>query len=201
MAEIVVGPVIDKLIRLLLEEAKLLKGVHGAVQSLTDEQENIKCFLKDAESRAEKEVTNGGLKIWVKQVRDEANHIEDVIDEYLHCVTRRHHHHQSRFSGFLQKIGLLIKQWKASRDLPSKVEDIKTLLSEIKQREVKDMTSEKIPQRKDLITKPRKLNIMTLDWILLETLQLLLLDLGISIIQHAETTQIYDQTDFHRCRR
>ncbi|GMN26936.1 hypothetical protein TIFTF001_046100 [Ficus carica] len=134
MAEIVVGPVIDKLIRLLLEEAKLLKGVHGEVQSLTDELESIKYFLKDAESRVEKGETNGGLKIWVKQVTDEANRIEDVIDEYLHRVTPRHGHHQSRFSGFPQKIGLLIKQWKGCRDLPSKVEDIKTLLSEIKQR-------------------------------------------------------------------
>jgi disease resistance protein RPM1 len=48
-----------------------------------DELESIKCFLKDVDARAEKEGDlHEGMKAWVKQVREAAFHIEDVIDEY-----------------------------------------------------------------------------------------------------------------------
>ncbi|GMN63456.1 hypothetical protein TIFTF001_032532 [Ficus carica] len=132
MAEIVVGPVIDKLIDLLIEEGKLFKGVHKEVKSLTDELESIKCFLKDAESRSGKGDVKDGVKIWVKQVRDEANHIEDVIDEYLRHVAPRRH--ESGFVGFLQKIHGSVKQIKARHHIASEVRDIKTSLREIKER-------------------------------------------------------------------
>ncbi|GMN63455.1 hypothetical protein TIFTF001_032533 [Ficus carica] len=129
MAEIVVGSVIDKLVDLLLDEARLFKGVHKEVESITDELESIKCFLKDAESRSGKGDVKDGVKIWVKQVRDEANHIENVIDEYLRQVAPRCHE-----SGFLQNIRRSVKQLKARHRIASEVRDIKTSLREIKER-------------------------------------------------------------------
>ncbi|KAL5548066.1 hypothetical protein UlMin_003297 [Ulmus minor] len=83
MAEMVVAPVINVLAQLLIEEANWFKGVHREVKSLKDELESIRCFLKDAEERSEKGNVNDGVKTWVKQVREEAYHIEDVIDVYL----------------------------------------------------------------------------------------------------------------------
>lgn len=64
--------------QLLFEEANLFKHVHREVRSLTDEQETIQCFLKEAGENVE---MRDGVKTWVKQVREEAYRIEDVMDE------------------------------------------------------------------------------------------------------------------------
>ncbi|PON81106.1 hypothetical protein TorRG33x02_230650 [Trema orientale] len=105
MAEIVtlLTPVIDMLLQLLIKEANSFKGVHREVKSLKDELESIECFLKDAEEKSNKGYTSDGVKTWVKQVREEAYHIEDVIDEYLLHVEQRRH--QRGFIGLLHKTG------------------------------------------------------------------------------------------------
>ena len=87
MAESAVGLVMENLVPLLVQEARLMKGIHDKVACTKDELEMIQSFLKDADTRAEKEEVNNVLKTWVKQVREEAFQIEDVIDEYiLHFV-------------------------------------------------------------------------------------------------------------------
>ncbi|GLT52860.1 hypothetical protein SLA2020_261740 [Shorea laevis] len=87
MTETVVTLVINELVQLIVHESKLLKGVHQEVVDIRDELESIQCFLKDAD----KEDLKDGVKAWVKQVREVAYHIEDVIDEYvLHVAQRRH---------------------------------------------------------------------------------------------------------------
>jgi disease resistance protein RPM1 len=83
MAETAVSLVKEYLVPLLVQEARLLKGVHEEVTSIKDELEMIQSFLKDADKKAEKDDTSNVEKTWVKQVREEAFHIEDVIDEYL----------------------------------------------------------------------------------------------------------------------
>ena len=75
MAESAVSLVIQNLIPLLVQEAKLLKGVHEEVTSLRREMEMIQSFLKDADIRAEKDGMSNVAKTWVKQVRKEAYHI------------------------------------------------------------------------------------------------------------------------------
>ncbi|KAK4548103.1 hypothetical protein RGQ29_032813 [Quercus rubra] len=45
--------------------------------------EMIQSFLKDADIKAEKDGMSNVAKTWVKQVREEAYHIEDVIDKYI----------------------------------------------------------------------------------------------------------------------
>jgi disease resistance protein RPM1 len=86
MAEMAVSLVVDQLLPLLREEAKLLRGVHKEFAEIKDELESIQAFLKDADKRAagaEGDNTNEGVKIWVKQLREAAFRIEDIIDEYL----------------------------------------------------------------------------------------------------------------------
>ena len=54
MAESAISLVIQNLIPLLVQEAKLLKGVHEEVTSLRREMEMIQSFLRDVDIKAEK---------------------------------------------------------------------------------------------------------------------------------------------------
>lgn len=132
MTETAVTLIIDKLFQLLVQEASLLRGVHREIVGIRDELESIKCFLKDAEARTEKGDVHDGLKTWVKQVREAAYHIEDVIDEYvLHIAQQRH---EEGFAAFLHKIGSLLKKLKPNHEIATKIQDIKILVREIKER-------------------------------------------------------------------
>jgi disease resistance protein RPM1 len=128
MTETAVTLVIDKLVQLIVHESKLLKGVHQEVVDIRDELESIQCFLKDAD----KGNLQDGIKMWVKQVREAAYHIEDVIDEYVLHVTQ--HRHQQSLIGFLHKIGHIFKKLKPRHDISTKIQDIKISVCEIKER-------------------------------------------------------------------
>ncbi|KAF3956760.1 hypothetical protein CMV_018154 [Castanea mollissima] len=68
MAETIVSSLIDRLVPLLTQEAKLLRGIHGEVADIKDELESIQSFLKDADARAAaEEDMSEGVKTWVAQ--------------------------------------------------------------------------------------------------------------------------------------
>jgi disease resistance protein RPM1 len=96
---------------------------------IRDELESIQCFLKDIDKGGD---LQDGVKTWVKQVREVAYHIEDVIDEHvLHEAQRLH---QQSFIAFLHKIGHLLKKIKPHHDIATKIQDIKISVREIKER-------------------------------------------------------------------
>jgi disease resistance protein RPM1 len=68
----------------------------------------------------------------VKQVREVAYHIKDVVDEYVLHVAQRLH--QQSFIAFPHKIGRLLKKIKSHHDIATKIQDIKILVREIKER-------------------------------------------------------------------
>ncbi|CBI24373.3 unnamed protein product, partial [Vitis vinifera] len=63
MAEIAVTVVTDRLLSLLADEARLLRGVHTQVEDIKTELLYIQAFLKDADAKAEKRDTGQGLKV------------------------------------------------------------------------------------------------------------------------------------------
>ena len=128
MTETVVTLVINELVRLIVHESKLLSGVHREVVDIRDELESIQCFLKDAD----KGDLQDGVKTWMKQVREVAYHIEDVIDEYILQVAQ--YRHQQSFIAFLNKIGRLLKMLKPHHNIATKIQDIKISVREIKER-------------------------------------------------------------------
>ncbi|XP_062162302.1 disease resistance protein RPM1-like [Alnus glutinosa] len=129
MTETIVTLVINELVQLIVHESKLLQGVHQQVMDIRDELESIQCFLKDTDKGGD---LQDGVKTWVKQVREVAYHIEDVIDEYvLHMAQRLH---QQSFITFLQQIGRLLKKIKPHHDIATKIQDIKISVREIKKR-------------------------------------------------------------------
>ena len=86
MAETVVSSLIARLVPLLTQEAKLLRGIHGEVADIKDELDSIQSFLKDADARAaaEEDMSESeSVKAWVKQVTKVAFRIDVAIDQYL----------------------------------------------------------------------------------------------------------------------
>ncbi|PNX59934.1 disease resistance protein rpm1-like [Trifolium pratense] len=123
MAEMAVSFVLDQLIPLLKEEAKLLGGIHKEFADIKDELECIQAFLKDADKKAEGDNTSEGVKTWVKQVREAAFHIEDVVDDYVIQVRQR-----PRDSGcvaLLSKIVHSLKVITHRHQIASEIQDIK----------------------------------------------------------------------------
>ncbi|CAK7340737.1 unnamed protein product [Dovyalis caffra] len=130
MAESAVSLVVDKLVPLLTQEVKLLTGVHEEVADIKRELEVICAFLKDVDSKAVKEGIGEGVKVLVNQAREEAHHIEDVIDEYMFHVAR----HPDHRHGLLNRIASFIKKFNSRHEIASKVQNIKTSLLDIKNR-------------------------------------------------------------------
>ena len=97
MAESALSLAIQYLIPLLIEEANLLKGVHEEVTSIRHEMEMIQSYLKGAAIKAEKDGMSNVAKTWVKQVREEAYHIEDVIDKYILLFAKQGLRQRQRF--------------------------------------------------------------------------------------------------------
>ncbi|KAK2387035.1 disease resistance protein RPM1 [Trifolium repens] len=129
--------VLDQLIPLLREEAKLLGGIHKEFEDITKELQSIQAFLKDADKKAEGENTNEGVKIWVREVREAAFRIEDVIDDYLIQLRQQPVRQQPREPGcvtLLRKIAHSIKILTPRHQIASEIQDIKSSVREIRER-------------------------------------------------------------------
>ncbi|CAL5416983.1 unnamed protein product [Camellia sinensis] len=127
MAERAVSSVIQYLAPLLADEVKLLKGVRKEIFNIKAELERIHSFLEDAESRAE--TGDEGVKIWVKQVRQVAYRIQDVIDENILLVLPK----QPRLLGSFHKVTRTITKLKPRHQIASQIQDINNTIREIKE--------------------------------------------------------------------
>uniref|UniRef100_A0A2N9G8R4 NB-ARC domain-containing protein n=1 Tax=Fagus sylvatica TaxID=28930 RepID=A0A2N9G8R4_FAGSY len=133
MAETAVSLVKEYVVPLLVQEARLLKGVHEEVTSIKREMEMIQSFLKDADKKAEKDDTSNVEKTWVKQVREEAFHIEDVIDEYLLHFAKTPHGRRRCFR-FLQKVFHITIKLKRRHVIACEIQGINRILKDIQKR-------------------------------------------------------------------
>ncbi|CAL5377060.1 unnamed protein product [Camellia sinensis] len=130
MADIVTGPfisfVVERLGNVLIQEAKLLRGVKGQVDEMQTELKRMQCFLKDAAARQE-----GGdemVRNWVVEIREAAYDAEDVIDTYIIKVAFR------RRTGILNvfmRFSCVIKDCIAIHKVGVEIESIKTKISSI----------------------------------------------------------------------
>ncbi|KAJ8620192.1 hypothetical protein MRB53_028721 [Persea americana] len=79
----VVGFLLTKLDSFISKNVNLLTGVKIEVQEMKSELESIKAFLASApDSSIEEAVVDEQLQLWIKNVRDVAYNIEDVLDEF-----------------------------------------------------------------------------------------------------------------------
>ncbi|KAL7218016.1 hypothetical protein ACSBR2_011281 [Camellia fascicularis] len=125
MAESAVFHLLANFAPLLQQEANLLTGVRDEIQYIRDEFDRMTAFLRVADAMEE---NNPELKVWVKQVREAAYDIGDVLELFM---LRLGHCHGSGFRGFLRKVSCFIKTLKARHQIASEVQRMKASVIDI----------------------------------------------------------------------
>ncbi|CAL5390482.1 unnamed protein product [Camellia sinensis] len=125
MAESAVIHLVANFAPFLQQEANLLTGVREEIQYIRDEFDRMTAFLRVADAMEE---NNPELKVWVKQVREAAYDIGDVLELYL---LRLGHRHGAGFRGFLRKVSCFIKTLKARHQIASEVQRMKSRVIDI----------------------------------------------------------------------
>ncbi|CAM0875350.1 unnamed protein product [Alopecurus aequalis] len=74
--------VLNRLGELAVMEAALLSGVGDDIRLLRDKLEWLQTFIQDADQER-REGANQYVVLWVRQTRDVAHEVEDVLDEFL----------------------------------------------------------------------------------------------------------------------
>ncbi|KAL8509917.1 hypothetical protein ACS0TY_016945 [Phlomoides rotata] len=122
MAESGVSFLLDQLSVLLHEEKQLLGGLEREVEYIRDEMGQMNEFLRVA---VEKDESNPSLKEWIRQLREIAYDVEDVLDKYLLQFERR------RANGFIKKAYTSVKNLKARHHIASEIQAIKFRLQNV----------------------------------------------------------------------
>ncbi|KAF8369516.1 hypothetical protein HHK36_032465 [Tetracentron sinense] len=126
MAEGAVEPVVGKLLSLLEREASLLGGVRHVFDNIKRQLDSMKAFLRDADRRSH---NNEGVNEWVKQVRNVAYDVEDIIDEFTYHMDSQQK--RGGFRGFLVATIHLPKHIWVKHQIATKLQklntDIKTI--------------------------------------------------------------------------
>ncbi|KAF3447824.1 hypothetical protein FNV43_RR08530 [Rhamnella rubrinervis] len=125
MAECVVTFLLQKLDTFAHEKVKLLGGIRDDVGYVREELERIRAFLRVADA---KEEGDEEIKVWVKQVRDVAYDMENVLDEFL---LRFSHHGGRGFYRHLSKIALTIQNVKARHRIASGLQAVRSRVTNI----------------------------------------------------------------------
>ncbi|XP_038726058.1 disease resistance protein RPM1-like [Tripterygium wilfordii] len=125
MAEAAVNFLLNKLTSVLEDEVHLLKGVREEVVYIRDEFDHMKSFLRVADA---KEETDLALKVWIRQVRDVAYDIEDVLDEYR---VRLPHNCSNGFVAFPQRSFSSLAHFNVRNQIASEIKGINSRISRI----------------------------------------------------------------------
>ncbi|XP_028101135.1 putative disease resistance protein At1g50180 [Camellia sinensis] len=125
MAETAVFHLLANFAPFLQQEANLLTGVRDEIQYIRDEFERMTAFLRVADAMEENDPE---LKVWVKQVREAAYDIGDVLELFM---LRLGHHHGAGFRGFLRKVSCCIKTLIARHQIGSEVQRMKSRVIDI----------------------------------------------------------------------
>lgn len=129
MADGAVNFLLDKLTSILLQKASLLGGHHDEIEEIKLELESMKSLLRDAERSMQRSEV---VETWVRQVREVASEVEDIIDEFMHLKDRGKR--KIGFKGIAKDIINLPKNITARSQISSKFPKIKAKVHEISER-------------------------------------------------------------------
>ncbi|XP_078158272.1 disease resistance protein RPP13-like [Carex rostrata] len=115
MAEGIVRFVLAKLSDVVVKEVLLLHGVGEQVETLSRELGWIQSFLKDADM---KQIVNEREKHWVKEVKDVAYDIEDVLDNAFFLKDPENPSRELQ-SGCSRIVGAAKRMWSKPKRLPA----------------------------------------------------------------------------------
>lgn len=127
MAEWIVNFVLGKLADVAVQEVLSLHGVDKQVETMSRELGRIQAFLKDADK---KQITNEKQKYWIKEVRDLAYSIEDVIDIFLMEIPQQE---QQKSTGMIHNMRRMIRKTKKYIAVRKLVDDISLIQAKMKE--------------------------------------------------------------------
>ncbi|KAI8011314.1 putative disease resistance protein [Camellia lanceoleosa] len=125
MAETAVFHLLANFAPFLQQEANLLTGVRDEIEYIRDEFERMTAFPRVADAMEENDPE---LKVWVKQVREAAYDIGDVLELFM---LRLRHCHGAGFRCFLRKVSCFIKTLIARHQIGSEVQRMKSRVDDI----------------------------------------------------------------------
>ncbi|KAJ4837724.1 hypothetical protein Tsubulata_044361 [Turnera subulata] len=129
MADGAVNFLLDKLTTILLQSASLLGDARDEVEDIKLELESMKSFVRDAERRKE---MSDSVETWVRQVREVAYEVEDIIDEYMHYRYKDRLNHGLK--GIFQDVVRFPTKLTARNQISSKLQKIKAKVHEVSER-------------------------------------------------------------------
>lgn len=103
MAQAIVSHTVNKLEDLMRGDSASLYGMNDDIHWMKRELKKLLCFLKDGDA---KQIWDGEVKSWIKDVIEAANGVEDLVDSYLFRASRFPHYFSSIHSrrSFLKKV-------------------------------------------------------------------------------------------------
>ncbi|XP_028070541.1 disease resistance protein RPM1-like [Camellia sinensis] len=125
MAETRVFHLLANFAPFLQQEAHLLTRDRNEIEYIRDEFDRMMSFLRVADAIEENDPE---LKVWVKQVREAAYDIGDVLDLFM---LRLGHCHGHGFCGFLHKVSYFIETSIARHQTASEVQRMKSKVNNI----------------------------------------------------------------------
>ncbi|KAG6511333.1 disease resistance protein RPM1-like [Zingiber officinale] len=118
---------LQKLDSILVQEQQLLRGFNTRIKDIRDELESLKIFLRGADAGDDKD----DIKAWMRQLRDIAYDMEDLLEEYTFHFGQPHRH---RLLGFLTTSIQSLRHLFTRRKMSIAIQDIKTQLRNISER-------------------------------------------------------------------
>lgn len=127
MAEIPVEFILEKIGYFLQNEIQIVQEVPEELEYIRYDLERMKASLRaaDIEEEEEEEETNHQQKEWVRQLRDIAYDVEDVIDEFT-CHLANHHGH-----GFLHNFCCFVRNLQGYHRAADELRKIKSRIRNI----------------------------------------------------------------------
>ncbi|RVW23456.1 putative disease resistance protein RGA4 [Vitis vinifera] len=141
MADVLLSIVLEQLASVarqqIEQEVRLVVGVKKEVQYLTKVLQTIRAVVADAEKR---QVTEERVKVWLERLKDMANQMEDVVDEWSTAVLKLQIERVENAAMPKKKVSfcciipspfICFKQVASRHDIAHKIKDIKEQLDDI----------------------------------------------------------------------
>ncbi|WVZ79810.1 hypothetical protein U9M48_027345 [Paspalum notatum var. saurae] len=131
MASASITFVLNRLADQAVKEAALLRGVDKDIRLLRDKLEWLQTFIQHADQERRKGA-NSYIALWVRQTRDVAHEVEDVLDEFLRKADLdRLAAGRSAWGRWLKLATTFTTQVSVRHDLRERMDSIKDRLKEI----------------------------------------------------------------------
>lgn len=126
MAENVVNLALETLRELLVQGLRFLSGVGREVKEVQSLQQRMQCFLEDVDKRKHEECS---VRNYVKQIRDLAYRIENIVETYAAKVASKRE--RKDICSMLKRFACMLRESTSLHKVGSQIADIKTEISNL----------------------------------------------------------------------